>query len=104
MKAAQKAVEVTDECVRKVLDVIEEVGGQALLTADHGNCDYMYDIDTKAPFTAHTTNPVPFAVIGADGVKGLKDGGKLCDIAPTMLDIMGLEIPKEMTGESLIIK
>lgn len=104
MQAAQKAVKVTDECVRKVLDAIKEVSGQALLTADHGNCDYMYDIDTKAPFTAHTTNPVPFSVIGADGVKALASGGKLCDIAPTMLDIMGLEIPKEMTGKSLIIK
>ncbi|MDE5990203.1 MAG: 2,3-bisphosphoglycerate-independent phosphoglycerate mutase [Clostridia bacterium] len=104
MKAAQKAVQVTDECVRKVLDAIAEVGGQALLTADHGNCDYMFDPITKAPFTAHTTNPVPFAVIGADGVKALASGGKLCDIAPTMLDIMGLEIPKEMTGKSLIIR
>lgn len=104
MQAAQKAVKVTDECVKKVLDAIEEVGGQALLTADHGNCDYMFDADTKAPFTAHTTNPVPFVVIGADGVKALKDGGKLCDIAPTMLDMMGLEIPKEMTGKSLLVK
>ena len=104
MEAAKKAVKVTDECVRKVLDAILSVGGQALLTADHGNCDYMFAPETKAPFTAHTTNPVPFAVIGADGVKGLQDGGKLCDIAPTMLDIMGLEIPAEMTGKSLIIK
>lgn len=102
MAAAQKAVKVTDECVKKVLDTIKEVGGQALLTADHGNCDYMFDPVTKAPFTAHTTNPVPFAVIGADGVIGLKDGGKLCDIAPTMLDIMGLAQPAEMTGKSLI--
>ncbi|MDE6606060.1 MAG: 2,3-bisphosphoglycerate-independent phosphoglycerate mutase [Clostridia bacterium] len=104
MDAAKKAVKVTDECVKKVLDAIKEVGGQALLTADHGNCDYMYDIETKAPFTAHTTNPVPFVVIGAEGVKALKDGGKLCDIAPTMLEIMGLEQPAEMTGKSLIIK
>ncbi|MDE6189566.1 MAG: 2,3-bisphosphoglycerate-independent phosphoglycerate mutase [Clostridia bacterium] len=104
MSAAQKAVKVTDECVRKVLDAILEVGGQALLTADHGNCDYMFDPVTKAPFTAHTTNPVPFAVIGADGVKALAGGGKLCDIAPTMLDIMGIEIPKEMTGKSLIVR
>ncbi len=102
MQAAQKAVKVTDECVKKVLDAIASVGGQALLTADHGNCDYMFDPETRSPFTAHTTNPVPFAVIGADGVKALEDGGKLCDIAPTMLDIMGLEIPKEMTGRSLI--
>ena len=104
MEAAKKAVKVTDECVKKVIDTILSVGGQALLTADHGNCDYMFDPETKAPFTAHTTNPVPFAVIGADGVKGLQDGGKLCDIAPTMLDMMGIEIPQEMTGKSLLIK
>lgn len=99
--AAQKAVEVTSECVKKVIDAILSVGGQALLTADHGNCDCMMTAEGK-PFTAHTTNPVPFVVIGADGVKSLQDGGRLCDIAPTMLDIMGVEIPKEMTGHSLI--
>ena len=104
MAAAQKAVKVTDECVKKVLDAIKEVGGQALLTADHGNCDYMFDPVTKAPFTAHTTNPVPFVVIGAEGVSALKDGGKLCDIAPTMLDIMGIAQPTEMTGSSLIVR
>ncbi len=104
MAAAQKAVKVTDECVKKVLDAIKEVGGQALLTADHGNCDYMFDPVTKAPFTAHTTNPVPFVVIGAEGVSALKDGGKLCDIAPTMLDIMGIAQPAEMTGSSLIVR
>lgn len=104
MQAAKKAVKVTDECVKKVLDAINEIGGQALLTADHGNCDYMFDPDTKAPFTAHTTNPVPFVVIGADGVKALKDGGKLCDIAPTMLDVMGLKQPVEMSGKSLIVR
>ena len=99
--AAQKAVKVTSECVKKVIDTILSVGGQALLTADHGNADCMMTEDGK-PFTAHTTNPVPFVVIGADGVKSLKDGGRLCDIAPTMLDIMNVEIPQEMTGHSLI--
>ena len=103
MAAAEKAVRVVDECVRKVIDAILSVGGQALLTADHGNADYMFEAD-GTPFTAHTTNPVPFLVIGADGVKGLADGGKLCDIAPTMLDVMGVEIPKEMTGRSLIVR
>lgn len=102
MDAAKKAVEVTDECVQKVVDAILSVGGQALITADHGNCDYMYEPD-GTPFTAHTTNPVPFIAIGNDDVKGLKDG-KLCDIAPTMLDMMGLAIPAEMTGKSLIVK
>mgnify|MGYP001554138545 CR=1 FL=1 len=103
MAAAEKAVKVVDECVQKVIDAILSVGGQALLTADHGNADYMFEAD-GTPFTAHTTNPVPFLVIGADGVKALADGGKLCDIAPTMLDVMGVEIPKEMTGRSLIIR
>ncbi len=102
MDAAKKAVEVTDECVQKVVDAILSVGGQALITADHGNCDYMYEPD-GTPFTAHTTNPVPFIAIGNDKVKGLKDG-KLCDIAPTMLEMMGLAIPAEMTGKSLIVK
>ena len=70
-----------------------------LITADHGNADKMYEPD-GSPFTAHTTNPVPFVVVGHDCE--LKEGGKLCDIAPTMLDIMGLEQPAQMTGESLI--
>lgn len=101
MKAARQAVEVTDECVKKVVDAILSVGGQAFVTADHGNCDHMFD-DDGTPFTAHTTNPVPFIAIGVDGVKSLADGGKLCDIAPTMLDAMGLPVPSEMTGHSLL--
>ena len=101
--AAKKAVEVTDECVQKVVDAILSVGGQAFVTADHGNCDHMFDED-GTPFTAHTTNPVPFIAIGVDGVKALADGGRLCDIAPTMLDAMGLAIPPEMTGHSLLVK
>ena len=101
--AAKKAVKVTSECVKKVIDTILSVGGQALLTADHGNCDIMMTEDGE-PFTAHTTNPVPFVVVGADNVKSLKDGGRLCDIAPTMLDAMCVEIPKEMTGHSLLIR
>ena len=103
MEAAKKAVEVTDECVQKVVDAILSVGGQAFVTADHGNCDHMFDAD-GTPFTAHTTNPVPFIAIGVDGVKALADGGRLCDIAPTMLDAMGLAIPSEMTGHSLLVK
>ena len=103
MEAAKKAVEVTDECVQKVVDAILSVGGQAFVTADHGNCDHMFDED-GTPFTAHTTNPVPFIAIGVDGVKALADGGRLCDIAPTMLDAMGLAIPSEMTGHSLLVK
>lgn len=101
MDAAKKAVKVTDECVGKVLDAIATVGGQALVTADHGNADYMFEPD-GTPFTAHTKNPVPLIMVGHDGK--LADGGKLCDIAPTLLDMMGLEIPKEMTGKSLLVK
>lgn len=97
--AAVKAVEAVDECVGKVVDAIKEMGGVALITADHGNADKMVDDDGE-PFTAHTTNPVPFCVIGYDCE--LKDGGRLADIAPTMLQILGLPQPKEMDGTSLI--
>ena len=101
--AAKQAVKVTSECVKKVVDTILSIGGQALITADHGNCDYMFNPD-GSPFTAHTTNPVPLVAVGNDEVKALAEGGKLCDIAPTMLDMMGLPIPQEMTGRSLIIR
>ena len=77
-------------------------GGKVLITADHGNADCMIDPKTKDIFTAHTTNPVPFILIGAGNVKLKK--GKLADLAPTMLDLMGFSKPSEMTGESLIIK
>lgn len=97
--AAVKAVEAVDECVGKVVDAIREMGGVALITADHGNADKMVDTDGE-PFTAHTTNPVPFCVIGYDCK--LKDGGRLADIAPTMLQILGLPQPEEMDGTSLI--
>ena len=98
-EAAVKAVETVDECVGRTVDAIREMGGIALITADHGNAEQMLQEDGKSPFTAHTTNLVPFCIVGAD-VK-LKDG-RLADIAPTMLDLMGLEKPVEMTGESLI--
>lgn len=97
--AAVKAVEAVDECVGRVVDAIREMGGVALITADHGNADKMVDDDGE-PFTAHTTNPVPFCVIGYDCE--LKDGGRLADIAPTMLQILGLPQPEEMDGTSLI--
>ena len=98
-EAAVKAVEAVDECVGRVVDAIKEMGGVALITADHGNADKMVDEDGE-PFTAHTTNPVPFCVIGYDCE--LKDGGRLADIAPTMLQILGLPQPEEMDGTSLI--
>lgn len=104
LEAAKKAVKAVDKCVEKVINAIKQVGGQALITADHGNADYMYDLATKEPFTAHTTNPVPLIKIDDNAEVGLMDGGKLCDIAPTMLDMMGIQIPSEMTGHSLLKK
>lgn len=98
-EAAVKAVEAVDTCVGKVVDAVKKMGGVALITADHGNADRMVDTD-GSPFTAHTTNPVPFCVIGYDCQ--LREGGRLADIAPTMLQIMGVEQPEEMDGVSLI--
>ena len=101
--AAVKAVSVVDENVEKVVNKILELNGSAIITADHGNADKMCD-ECGAPFTAHTTNLVPFILVGKDlKDKKLALNGKLCDIAPTLLDVMGLEIPAEMSGKSLII-
>ncbi len=100
MEAAVKAVEAVDSCVGKVVNAIKEKGGITLITADHGNADCMIDTD-GGPFTAHTTNKVPFIVIGKDCKLA---SGKLADIAPTMLDILGIEIPEEITGKSLIVQ
>ena len=102
LEAAVKAVETIDGCVGKVVEAIEKQNGVLIITADHGNAEQMIDYKTGEPQTAHTTNPVPFILVGLEGVK-LKEG-KLADLAPTMLDIMGLEKPQEMTGESLIEK
>jgi len=99
--AAVKAVRTVDECVGRVLSETEKAGGVAILTADHGNADCMYDTD-GSPFTAHTTNPVIFMVAGY--ACRLREGGRLADIAPTMLEIMGLPQPAEMDGRSLIAK
>ncbi|MBR4073747.1 MAG: 2,3-bisphosphoglycerate-independent phosphoglycerate mutase [Clostridia bacterium] len=98
-EAAVKAVETVDACVGRVVDSTLKMDGVMLLTADHGNADRMLDVD-GSPFTAHTTNPVPFSVIGKDCE--LREGGKLCDISPTIIKLLGLEQPKEMTGESII--
>ncbi len=102
MDAAIKAVEAVDECVGRMVDKLLEHSGKAVITADHGNADCLVDPEDGEPFTAHTTNPVPMIVIGEGDVK-LKEG-KLCDLCPTMLDMMGLEKPEEMTGESLIVR
>ena len=96
-----KAVEAVDACAGKVIDAVLAKGGAVLLTADHGNADKMYDEDPEHPFTAHTTNPVPFLVAGLGDVK-LREGGVLADIAPTMLKILELPQPQEMTGKSII--
>ena len=98
-EAAVKAVEAVDTCVGRVTDAVAAQGGVTLITADHGNADRMVD-DDGSPFTAHTTNPVPFCVVGYDCK--LREGGRLADIAPTMLQILGLPQPAEMTGKSLI--
>ncbi len=101
--AAVKAVEAVDWGVKKVSDAVAEMGGVTCITADHGNADRMIDLD-GTPFTAHTTNPVPFCVVGYPECKELRSGGVLADIGPTMLDIMGLPQPEEMTGKSMIMR
>ena len=102
LEAAVKAVETIDGCVARVVEAIQKQNGILIITADHGNAEQMVDYKTGEPQTAHTTNPVPLILVGLEGIK-LKEG-KLADLAPTMLDIMGLEKPEEMTGESLIEK
>ena len=102
LAAAVNAVETVDRCVGNVVAALEQTGGVMLLTADHGNCEVMIDPDTGAPHTAHTTNPVPVILVGAPGdVIGLQDG-RLADVAPTLLELLGLEIPPAMTGRSLL--
>ncbi|MDD4844860.1 MAG: 2,3-bisphosphoglycerate-independent phosphoglycerate mutase [Anaerotignum sp.] len=102
LEAAIKAVEAVDTCVGKVMEALLETGANMFLCADHGNSDQMIDYVTHEPFTAHTTNPVPFVLINyTDGV-GLREDGRLADIAPTLLEMMGLPIPEEMTGKSLL--
>jgi 2,3-bisphosphoglycerate-independent phosphoglycerate mutase len=98
-EAAVKAVEAVDACVDQVVSATTRMGGISLITADHGNAEQMLD-EEGSPMTAHTTNFVPFYIIGADVL--LRDG-RLSDIAPTMLDLMGLEKPAEMDGSTLII-
>ena len=97
--AAKDAVEAVDKCVGRTVDAVLEMGGTALITADHGNADKMYEAD-GSPFTAHTTFPVPFCVVGTSCE--LREGGRLADIAPTMLKLLGLPQPAEMDGVSLI--
>ncbi|MFI3173178.1 MAG: 2,3-bisphosphoglycerate-independent phosphoglycerate mutase [Eubacteriales bacterium] len=102
--AAIKAVEAVDLCVSKVVAAIEEVNGQMFICADHGNAEQLIDPETGDTFTAHTTLPVPFILVNAGEGVSLKEGGCLADIAPTLIEMMGMEQPKEMTGTSLLLK
>ena len=102
--AAIKAVEVVDECVGKAVAAVKEMGGTMFICADHGNCDQLIDYETGAPYTAHTTNPVPFILVNYEKGVGLREGGCLADIVPTLIEIMGMEQPKEMTGKSLLVR
>ena len=103
-EAAIKAVETGDECVGKAVEALKEVDGQMFICADHGNAEQLIDYETGAPWTAHTTNPVPFILVNADPKYTLKEGGCLADIIPTLIELMGMEKPEEMTGESLLIE
>ncbi|MDY3122220.1 2,3-bisphosphoglycerate-independent phosphoglycerate mutase [Suipraeoptans intestinalis] len=102
--AAIKAIEAVDACVGKTVEALQEVDGQMFLCADHGNAEQLIDEETGEPFTAHTTNPVPFILVNAGEGYGLKEGGCLADIAPTLIDLMGMEQPREMTGTSLLLR
>ena len=102
--AAIKAVEAVDECVGRAVKAVKEVGGQMFICADHGNAEQLVDYGTGAPFTAHTTNPVPFILVNADPAYKLREGGCLADIIPTLIELMGMEQPAEMTGKSLLVK
>ncbi|HPS89270.1 MAG TPA: 2,3-bisphosphoglycerate-independent phosphoglycerate mutase [Methanosarcina vacuolata] len=102
-EAAVKAVETVDSCVGRIAVALKEAGGVAIITADHGNAEQMENSTTGEPHTAHTSNPVKCIYFGNDEVKALKNG-KLCDLAPTLLELLKIQKPEEMTGESLIIK
>jgi 2,3-bisphosphoglycerate-independent phosphoglycerate mutase len=103
LAAAMKACEAVDQGLARVIVALEAAGGAMVLTADHGNCETMVDPETGGPHTAHTTNLVPVAVIGAPDGATLMDG-RLADLAPTLLDLLGLNAPPEMTGQSLITR
>ena len=103
-KAVINAIEVIDTCVGNSVELVKEKDGILFICADHGNAEQLIDPETGGPFTAHTTNPVPFILVGADEGVGLKEGGCLADIVPTLIDLMELEKPEEMTGNSLLTK
>ena len=101
LPATIKAVETVDQCLTRVVAAAEKAGARLLVTADHGNCEMMIDPETGGPHTAHTTNPVPFVVVDPDGEHKLRKGGALCDVGPTILSMLGIEQPAEMTGIDL---
>lgn len=103
-EAAIKAVEAVDTCVGRAVEALKEEDGIMFICADHGNCEQLIDDETGEPFTAHTTNPVPFILVNADPSYKLREGGCLADIVPTLIELMGMEQPVEMTGKSLLIK
>ena len=102
--AAIKAIETVDACVGRTVDAVKEMNGVLFICADHGNAEQLLDYETGEPFTAHTTNPVPFILVNADPADKLREGGCLADIAPTLIELMGMEQPKEMTGKSLLVR
>ena len=102
--AAIKAVEAVDECVGRAVAALKEVDGQMFICADHGNAEQLVDYETGEPFTAHTTNPVPFILVNADPKYTLREEGCLADIIPTLIELMGMEQPAEMTGKSLLVE
>ncbi len=102
--AAIAAVEAVDTCVGRAVEALKEVDGVMFICADHGNAEQLVDYETGDPFTAHTTNPVPFILVNADPAYGLREGGCLADIVPTLIELMGMEQPEEMTGKSLLTK
>ena len=102
--AAVQAIETVDGCVGRAVEAVKEAGGQMFICADHGNAEMMIDYKTGEPWTAHTTNPVPFILVNADPAYGLRENGCLADIIPTLIELMGMEQPAEMTGKSLLVK
>lgn len=102
--AAIKAIEAVDQCVGRTVEALKKVNGQMFICADHGNAEQLKDYETGVPFTAHTINPVPFILVNADAKYSLREGGCLADIAPTLIELMGMEQPQEMTGTSLLVQ
>ena len=104
LEAAKKAVETVDACVGKAVEAVKEMDGSMFICADHGNAEQLIDYETGVPFTAHTTNPVPFILVNYDSAYTLREGGCLADIVPTLIEMMGMEQPADMTGKSLLLK